>query len=129
SFKKTKLSAWEKCLDGQLKGGSCDPALPQFKIDDAAAKATAIIGNDNSCPAPILFGAPPDGLGFAQNCHFEGGSLPDEQGCFGRPVTSSTALAQCLLCWKEAELDELLHILYPCPNPAPVPNGCDLDCG
>jgi hypothetical protein len=43
-------------------------------------------------------------------------------------VTDPASLAQCLTCWKEAEIDELLQILYPCLA-AQIPPGSGLDCG
>src|SRR2546426_10892072 len=41
AFKKAKLKAWQKCLDGMLLGNGCDASGRDAKIATAAQKATA----------------------------------------------------------------------------------------
>src|SRR2546428_772118 len=73
--------------------------------------------------------ARPAGAGSAQVCAPQPGPpARAEPRCAALPVTDPASLAQCLLCWKEAEIDELLQVLYPCLV-AQVPAGSDLDCG
>jgi hypothetical protein len=112
-FKKAKIKAWSKCLNGLLKGTGCDTAGRDAAIAGAIDKARAAI--TSACFVdPLLFNAPPEGIGFAQNCHLEVGALePYEQGCFGLPVSNASELADCLVCWKEGEIYEWLKILYP----------------
>src|SRR5262249_28520332 len=129
-FKKTKIKLWSKCLDTINKGGTCDQSAVNTGIGTTAVKVVAKVGS--TCTDAIAFGAQPNGGGYAMNCQLEGTTPPleaPEQACFNMSVTNVSQLVSCLICWHEAELDEWLHVVYPCPNPNPVPAGSDLDCG
>ena len=130
-FKKAYVKAWEKCLDGDLKGKGCDAAKRDTVIAIAMTKANATV--TGTCTDALLFDAAPNGAGFAKDCHLEGGGgeILDgpEAACDGLPVGNATQLVDCLRCWKMAELNEFLKVLYACPTPHSIPGGSDLDCG
>lgn len=128
-FKKAKLKAWQRCLDGILLGKGCDPLTRDAMIRKAE---DAFAGNaEKRClfKPDLVFGAPPAAVGFARSCDLEAGPIePAEETCRALPVDDVRPLVRCLVCWKEAELHELLQILYPCLG-GQVPAGSDLDCG
>ena len=127
TFKAKVASTSRKCYDALLKGGPCDTAGRDGKIASAADHYGIVMRR--SCTPAQLFSAPPAGLGFALSCAFESGAPePAEQACAALPVTDAESLARCLACWKQAELNELLTIGYPCLV-GQIPAGSDLDCG
>src|SRR5438128_7753576 len=69
-FKKAYVKAWEKCLDGDLKGKGCDAAKRDTVIAIAMTKANATV--TGTCTDALLFDAAPNGAGFAMDCHLEG---------------------------------------------------------
>ncbi len=126
-FKKIVLARSRQCYEHLLRGDSCNTALRDRKIAAAADHYGVVVGR--VCTSTLLFSPPPAGLGFAQSCVLEPFRLePGEQACAALPVTDAGSFAGCLVCWKKAELNELLKIVYPCLA-SQVPEGSDLDCG
>jgi hypothetical protein len=107
-FKKTYLKKSGKCIDNENVGkisGPCPDASTQLKIDTVKTKIRDKIAL--SCPDPDL-----GTLGFPNNCTFEATNTGIEGSCAALPVTTPAEFADCLLCWKGAELAEFLGILY-----------------
>lgn len=124
-FKKAEVKAWQKCLDGFLSGRFCDAASRDARI--AAAETRFVDNVQKRCTGSTPFAAPPDGVGFAQSCDLEPGPAGvAEDACRALAVSDTPSLTRCLICWKHAELHELLNILYAC-LPALEPDG--VDCG
>jgi hypothetical protein len=130
-FKKSILKAWEQCLDEILLGKDCDFA----KVSQSIARAEVNFAPEivRPCTPQVILSPPPDGVGFPANCNFEPGFEPGpfqpaEARCQSLSVFDARSLADCLTCWKEAELNELLKILYPCLVNQ-LPASSDLDCG
>jgi len=113
-FKKKHLKEHVKCLKKENKGtilGPCPDAAAQAKIDDAAGKATAVIAKFCT-PADLA------GLNFRTDCAYESNTAGAEATCAALPVSvgpdiQPDKLAECLECWKAAELSEYIAILYP----------------
>jgi len=128
-FEKTFLKEWEKCLDAQLTGKSCDEEKRDLKISKAETAYASKV--DKKCTTELLFNLPPDGGGFGQTCNFKPNTpaplLPPQQ-CQTITVNDPSSLAACMTCWREAGLLELLKILYPCLQ-GKVTRGLSLDCG
>jgi hypothetical protein len=107
-LKKQVLKRTEKCIDNQNVGkisGPCPDTAAQLKIQTARDKAVVKIAA--ACPDPDR-----TTLGFPNDCAFESASSGIEATCAAMPVTSSSELATCLACWKEAELFEFVATLY-----------------
>src|SRR6185369_4908836 len=51
-------------------------------------------------------------LGFGSDCQLESGVSGVEAGCAALPVGNPTQFAECLECWKLAELKEFVAIMY-----------------
>jgi hypothetical protein len=107
-FKKVHLKSHVKCLDAQNAGkisGPCPDALATFKVQTVSQKATAKI-------AAACTLADVAALGFPSDCAFEPAVTGIEGQCAALPVSTPTEFAQCLACWKGAELAEFLGIVY-----------------
>jgi hypothetical protein len=109
SFKKISLTAPEKCLDKENEGklpGPCptDPAT-LLKIQKKSTAATDKIST--FCTMGDL-----SALGFSGDCHFEAATQGAEGHCFGLPVSTPAEFSACLQCWKAAEVNEFLGVLY-----------------
>jgi hypothetical protein len=107
-FKKTYLKKVGKCVDNENVGkipGPCPDASTQLKIQTVKTKIHDKIVV--SCPDPDLAT-----LGFPSSCAFEATGTGIEGTCAALPVTTPGEFADCLLCWKGAELAEFLGILY-----------------
>jgi hypothetical protein len=107
-FKKIYLKKAGKCIDNENLGkipGPCPDAATQLKVQTVATKVHDKIAE--SCPAPDLAT-----LGFPNNCAFEATATGIEGTCAALPVTTPGEFADCLICWKGAELAEFLAILY-----------------
>ena len=107
-FKKTYLKKVGKCVDnqnvGKLEGPCPDPAT-DLKLDATEAKIRLKI--EVSCPSPDL-----TTLGFPTSCDYENTATGIESDCAALPATTPGELADCLMCWKGAELTEFLATLY-----------------
>ena len=107
-FKKAYLKAHLKCLDAENVGkipGPCPDARAQLKVQTVNQKVVAKIAG--ACTMPDLAT-----LGYPANCAFETVSTGIESQCAALPVTTPSEFAECLKCWKGAELAEYLAILY-----------------
>src|SRR5207245_5853612 len=51
-------------------------------------------------------------LGYPPSCNFEPGAQGKEAQCAALPASTPTELAECLKCWKAAELSEFIATLY-----------------
>jgi hypothetical protein len=112
-FKKTHLKAHIKCLKLVNKGdipGPCPDAAAIAKIQQTTASVTTAI--TAACtPADLAT------LGFRTDCVYEANTAGAEAACAPLPVLAGpdidpTLLAQCLECWKSAELSEFTAILH-----------------
>ena len=115
-FKRAELYAWRTCLDHILEGKTCDAVKRDSAI--VRAKTRFVTAVARACKpykaVDVAFASPPGGVGFAKSCDFEAGSRETaESSCGALQVTDATSLTQCLTCWKEDEVHELLQILYP----------------
>jgi hypothetical protein len=107
-FKKTYLKKVGKCIDNQNVGkipGPCPDPTTALKLQTLETKIRDKIAL--SCPAPDLAT-----LGFPSSCAFEATGTGIEGQCAALPVTTPAEFADCLLCWKGAELAEFLVTLY-----------------
>ena len=109
NYKKTYLKAVEKCLDRENEGkapGPCPDALATFKINKTVLKAEATI--PLKCSLTDLTTT----LGYRSDCAYEAATTGVEGTCAAKPVTTPAEFADCLLCWKGAELAEFVALLY-----------------
>jgi hypothetical protein len=109
-FKKTYLKKVGKCVDNKNVGKiaadvDCPDAATQLKIDTLETKIRDKIAL--SCPDPDL-----TTLGFPTSCAFESTATGIENTCAGITINGPADFADCLLCWKGAELAEFLATLY-----------------
>ncbi len=112
-FKKVYLKATIKCVKNQNAGtitGPCPDATAQQKIQDKTTKINALIAS-KCTPADLA------ALGFPTDCVYEANTSGKEAACaalgvLNGPDIDPTLLAQCIECWKGAELREYLAILH-----------------
>jgi hypothetical protein len=107
-FKKTYLKKVGKCVDNQNLGklsGPCPDPTTQLKLDTLEGKIRLKI--EASCPPPDLAT-----LGFPTSCAFETTPTGIENTCAGITIAGPGDFADCLMCWKGAELAEFLATLY-----------------
>ena len=131
-YKRVYLKAHFRCLRLDNVGrisGPCPDAAALLKIqttNDTVAAAVA-----DACTMADLAA-----LGFPNNCAFEAVATGIEGQCAALPVTTSNEFAECLKCWKGAELSEFIAILFAshanevCGGnvDATSPRCSDLDC-
>jgi hypothetical protein len=105
-FKKVILKTHEKCLDNENLSkipGPCPDATASLKITSTDGKVDSkIVG---SCPDPSDIAA-------YTTCNFKPGATGKEADCAGLPVATPQNLADCLECWKTAELKRFVAIAY-----------------
>jgi hypothetical protein len=107
-FKKTFLKAHAKCLDAQNAGkvtGPCPDAAANLKIQTTNQKIVEKI--TAACIAGDLAT-----LGYTGSCNFKPGAQGAEASCAALPATTPAELAECLKCWKAAELSRYAAIVY-----------------
>ena len=112
-FKKVYLKANIKCLKNENAGtipGPCPDSVALLKIQGKTDAINAAIAA-KCTPADLA------ALNFRTDCVYEANSAGKEAMCAALPVLSGpdidpTLLAECLECWKGAELREYLAILY-----------------
>jgi hypothetical protein len=135
-FKKAHQKAHIKCLKKQNAGvipGPCPDATAVAKIQQRKTDVIAKIGA--ACtPADLA------ALNYRTDCVYESGTSGKEASCEAMtvlvgPDIDPTQLAQCLACWKEAELSEYIAILFAshttelCGVPTGTSATCsDLEC-
>jgi hypothetical protein len=107
-FKKIYLKAHVKCLDGQNVNklpGPCPDTAALLRIQIIGDKVQAKIAG--ACTMADLAT-----LGFPGDCQFETIATGIEGQCAALPVTTPAEFADCLMCWKGAELSEYAAIVY-----------------
>jgi hypothetical protein len=112
-FKKIHLKQHIKCLkleNRQVIPGPCPDSEAQAKIDATKLKVEAAIAA-KCTPADLA------ALEFRTDCVYDSGGSGIEATCAGLNVLAGpnidpTLLAQCLECWKGAELSEYIATLY-----------------
>jgi hypothetical protein len=104
------LKNHEKCLDKENKGDLLDPPCPDavanFKIATTNSKVAAKIAA--KCTMQDI-----TDNGYRSDCAYEAASTGIEGQCAAKPVTNPTEFAECMKCWKGAEMSEYIGILYP----------------
>ena len=112
NYKKALLKQGGKCLDKENRlviPGPCPDAVTSAKVLKANAKVKTKIAA--KCTLAQLTG--PGGLGYRTDCAYETGDLAGREAqCAALAVTSTDEFAECMKCWKGAELSEYLAILY-----------------
>ena len=110
-FKKIYLKSHVKCLRlenlGRI-GGPCPNQATEDKIDQTTLSVTATIA------AACSLGDA-SSLGFPSDCAFEAATTGAEGDCadpLQHPVTTPEEFAQCLECWKAAEMSEFVALLF-----------------
>jgi hypothetical protein len=111
-FEKVHLRRHSRCLLKDNKNRSdvgltdqCPDLTTQIKIQDINAKVVEKIA-DKCTMADIV------ALGFRADCAY-GPSTPGVEGdCAALPVTTPAEFAECLKCWKSADLARAIAILY-----------------
>jgi hypothetical protein len=109
-YKKIFLKAHVKCLDAEnvgkaISGPSCPDAVANFKIQTTNDKVATKIAT--ACSMADIAA-----LGFLADCAYEATATGIEGQCAALPVTTPTEFAECLKCWKSAELSEFIAIVY-----------------
>ncbi len=104
------LKNHEKCLDKENKGDLLDPPCPDaaanFKIATTNSKVAAKIAA--KCTMQDI-----TDNGYRSDCAYEAAATGIEGQCAAMPVTNPTEFAECMKCWKGAEMSEYIGILYP----------------
>lgn len=107
-YKKVYLRLNIKCLRLEnlfRLNGPCPDPNTQLKLQGKAQKVTEAIAS--ACTAQDMAD-----LGFGASCALEAATQGIEGQCAALPVTTSQELADCLLCWKSAELREFIATLF-----------------
>jgi hypothetical protein len=112
-YKKTYLKAHVKCLKNENRGvipGPCPDLEAQQKIQDRTAKVNTVIPKFCT-PADLA------ALNYRTDCVYESNTAGAEATCAAKvvlvgPDIDPTLLAECLECWKAAELSEYIALLY-----------------
>jgi len=108
NYQKTVLKRHEKCLNKENKGdipGPCPDAVANAKIAIANSKVKAKIAT--KCLMSEI-----TGLGYRSDCVYEAATTGIEGQCAALPVTTPDEFAECLKCWKGAEMAEYVALLY-----------------
>jgi hypothetical protein len=107
-FKKVYLKSHEKCLEKENIGkisGPCPDPVAQLKVQKVNSKVVEAI-SARCTMADIA------ALGFPADCAFEAATTGIEATCAALPVTTPAEFAECLKCWKAAELSEYIALLF-----------------
>jgi hypothetical protein len=107
-FEKVYLKAFGKCLDKEnlLKiPGPCPDEATTIKIDGVLAKVRAKL-------SVVCTGADLDALGYSATCDFDPAPGGIKAECSALGADTPEDLADCLACWKRAEANEMLAVLY-----------------
>jgi len=108
-YKKVVLKSHSKCLDkenvGLVAEGSCPDAVATLAIGKANLAVKAKIAG--ACTLPQI-----TGLGYLPNCLYKSPTQGREAQCAALPVSTTDEFAECMKCWKGAELTEFLATVY-----------------
>ena len=135
-YKKVYIKSFTKCFDKENTGkitGPCPDSTATQKISNTVDKATASIAA--ACTSSDLAA-----LGFRTDCVYESGAVGAEADCAALNVLNGsdidpTLFAQCLECWKGAELREYMgilfasHVMEACNGTAVSPLCSEIPCG
>jgi hypothetical protein len=109
-YKKTFLKAHSKCLNNEnknsLAGDACPDAITNLAITKITDKTRMKIASQCTDVAQIT------GLGYRADCAYEDASGGIEATCEALPVGTVDQFTACMQCWKGAELNEFLAIVY-----------------
>lgn len=107
-FEKVYLKAFAKCLDKEnlLKiPGPCPDEQTTLKVDGVLAKVRAKL-------AVVCTAADLDALGHPATCDFDPAPGGIKAECSALGADTPEDLADCLACWKRAEANEVLAVMY-----------------
>jgi hypothetical protein len=107
-YKKTHLKLYRNCLDKENRGdiaGPCLDLVSAAKLAGTSAKVTTAIAK--KCTLANLMA-----VGYRSDCHYGAATAGISGTCFGLPVTSGSEFADCMQCWKGAELARFEGTLY-----------------
>src|SRR6185369_14878234 len=90
---------------GDLTDPPCPNALANFKIGTTNSKVAAKIAM--KCTMQDIADN-----GYRSDCAYEPATTGIEGQCAALPVTTPTEFAECMKCWKGAEMSEYVGILY-----------------
>jgi hypothetical protein len=108
-FKKTYLRLHRVCIEKENLGkipGPCPDPKTNLKVQTLNTKVVAKIA-DLCTMADIMT------LGYRSDCAYETATMGIEGSCAALPVTTPSEFAECLKCWKAAELSEFIALLFP----------------
>jgi hypothetical protein len=106
---KGTAKAYEKCLDADNLGkipGPCPDAATQLKVQTLTAKVATKLGTVCTLSDLAAIGL------RTTDCAYEAESTGAEGQCAAMSVSTATDAAACLACWQQAEVAELLGVLY-----------------
>jgi hypothetical protein len=107
-LKKKFVQLHNRCVDRQNLGtlsGPCPDLLTAAKIADVEEKVREKIVSECSLADAMA-------LGFPGDCSLGAVSDGAQDACAALPVTTPAEFADCLMCWKEAELKRYVATLY-----------------
>jgi hypothetical protein len=107
-LKKKFVKLENRCIDRQNLGtvtGPCPDAATSVKIADVEASVREKIASECTL-------ADAAALGFPGTCSLGADSDGAQDDCASLPVTTPSEFADCLVCWKEAELARYVATLY-----------------
>jgi hypothetical protein len=108
NFQRVVLKNHEKCLSKENKGGipgPCPDNFADWNISMARFKVVEKIAD--KCTMDDLAA-----LGYRTDCAYEPATTGIEGQCAALPVTTPAEFAECLRCWKGAEMAEYVALLY-----------------
>ena len=107
-YKRAYLKKLERCLDLENEGkvSDCPDAVTATKLAATNSKVAAAIAK--KCTLASL----DDALGFRNDCHYGADDAGVGGQCFDLPVTTPQEFAECLKCWKRAELARYIATVY-----------------
>jgi hypothetical protein len=107
-LKKKFVQLHNRCLDRVNVGtlsGTCPDLATAAKILDVEAGVREKIAAECTL-------ADASAIGFPASCNLGAASDGAQQDCATLPVTTPSEFADCLICWKEAELKRYVATLY-----------------
>jgi hypothetical protein len=107
-LKKKFVQLQNRCLDRENVGtvtGPCPDLATAAKIADAEESVREKIADECTL-------ADATALGYPGSCALAAASDGAQQACAALQVTTPTEFADCLICWKEAELRRYVATLY-----------------
>src|SRR5688572_18279407 len=108
-YKKVVLKSHAKCLDKENK-----LLIPEGSCPDAAAGVVIAKANEavKVKIAKVCTLAQIQSLGYRSDCAYRVAAAGRDGQCAAMPVTSTDEFAECMKCWKGADLSEFVATLY-----------------